>query len=1276
VCHAVVAIAKERCRGYSSSLGATQCNIDRTGKFCAMCAKGYFADDTKGGDCAVCPVGEVVLNRIYIFAGIFAGIALSAFALVAIVQTVFGRDVMSGAMRSLRFAGWIVSSLAMQAQIGRTASKGQHDLMSEYFKFLQVFEINPDSATPTECAGSSSLVSLTAMGLSTGLALAFVLLATPCVTAPMIWIGEKIRQKEGDGDESNDESNDVLASQSSSVFFGDSSTDVSGGVIGRSGDGGNGIRGSNPMRVKKVELVTTSISRHAVAVEGMASNPMQAQRATAAASAAAPAVVVESETHVSLLIAEYRSHFPVVLVPGTEAATLKKKCCCNKKTEKKEEKKKTQKDQKKMSTGHCLAKVLGMFRKCLAGSIFLRHPLVTNIAFNAVFCIEDVDSEEFSLVVAAAPNVLCFGEEHLATFIMAVVTILVSIIGFPLYALVTLSRSAGWCGKLSVKRAAATRADGDESSGEYSMLGSDTGAAGAPPFVEADGAAPAAPAPAPAGNALALEDGEGGVELVSLTPRFTPLSSTDGTTADTDTDTDIISTDIEVDPFKGPGPISRGLCCRGEKCVEMMVATRGAFDELHSMTEFPARAQAWTSFTHSDYKPEFFYFRILFFTSITLLAMANTFLNPDFMRDPTLWTPTSLLIAQIARFVVCAVAVMIPSVLLLGTLPMKTSSRWKLSLRVACAVVSTAMLLFNILSKADSDMRDAMIVTCEADHRESEADLVACMREVADTEGRLDWLAYTVLALSVGLLVMMAVMFVIFVVFRGAQLQKRSEDANELKEAEQELVEALRVHLHHRKQMRQVTAWRVVAVKQIAEREEEQQRLNAAAAAAVLEEAERRRAEAETVSTAASAAEVEAQNAAAAAATADGAAAAAAAEHEHVAAAAAVPALPEGWTAHIDAVGTPYYHNAETGETRWSAPDDSMPDGWRRVDDEASGRAFYHHDETNRTVWERPRFLPRDWVAANDDVTSIGGVIFKNTRTMETMRDEPCELDGGWSEDRSSASPHYTNSITNEESTSRPAPLLPGWTVSVDAAHGNHPYYANISTGEVSWEKPKMLPHGWTQLADEASGKVYYYNTVTGAMSWERPVDLAAAAEDAMVKEKDEEEAPPPPRLVSHKARKKQKRKKRWKWESEVSLGDSLFKSKVSGGGVTIPPYLSRLFAKIYANADRSGSGALSTVEFTLMLQRRAKGTALAGDAHAILTLKTLCAKQAGSTGRGSVITLRAHSSAEGTSFCTAPCRVLRCPSSSYPTLTHCLASSPPLSQIMARLERESSPTA
>ena len=353
-----------------------------------------------------------------------------------------------------------------------------------------------------------------------------------------------------------------------------------------------------------------------------------------------------------------------------------------------------------------------------------------------------------------------------------------------------------------------------------------------------------------------------------------------------------------------------------------------------------------------------------------------------------------------------------------------------------------------------------------------------------------------------------------------------------------------------------------------------------------------------------------------------------------------------------------------------------MPDGWRRVDDEASGRAFYHHDETNRTVWERPRFLPRDWVAANDDVTSIGGVIFKNTRTMETMRDEPCELDGGWSEDRSSASPHYTNSITNEESTSRPAPLLPGWTVSIDAAHGNHPYYANISTGEVSWEKPKMLPHGWTQLADEASGKVYYYNTVTGAMSWERPVDLAAAAEDAMVKEKDEEEAPPPPRLVSHKARKKEKRKKRWKWESEVSLGDALFKSKVSGGGVRIPPYLIGLFAKIYANADRSGSGALSTVEFTLMLQRRAKGTALAGDAHAILTLKTLCAKQAGSTGRGSVITLRAHSSAEGTSFCTAPCRVLLCPSSSYPTLTHCLASSPPLSQIMARLERESLPTA
>ena len=38
------------------------------------------------------------------------------------------------------------------------------------------------------------------------------------------------------------------------------------------------------------------------------------------------------------------------------------------------------------------------------------------------------------------------------------------------------------------------------------------------------------------------------------------------------------------------------------------------------------------------------------------------------------------------------------------------------------------------------------------------------------------------------------------------------------------------------------------------------------------------------------------------------------------AAAPAAAALPAGWTAHSDAVGTPYYHNAATGHTAWEFP--------------------------------------------------------------------------------------------------------------------------------------------------------------------------------------------------------------------------------------------------------------------------------------------------------------------------------------------------------------------
>ena len=189
-----------------------------------------------------------------------------------------------------------------------------------------------------------------------------------------------------------------------------------------------------------------------------------------------------------------------------------------------------------------------------------------------------------------------------------------------------------------------------------------------------------------------------------------------------------------------------------------------------------------------------------------------------------------------------------------------------------------------------------------------------------------------------------------------------------------------------------------------------------------------------------------------------------------------------------------------------------------------------------------------------------------------------------------------------------------------------------------------MLPHGWTQLADEASGKLYFHNAITGETSWERPADLVALERakrvsvvmsprnsqhadlgalrlefSSVILEEEttiEDEPPPPPSVVSSKKKKrKKKRAVRWAWtpRTDIPLGEALFKNTLEEGddAVMIPPYLIDLFGKIFKIADRNCSGILSTVELTLMLQKRAKGTALDGDSHAIFSLKTLLAQQA-----------------------------------------------------------------
>ena len=421
-----------------------------------------------------------------------------------------------------------------------------------------------------------------------------------------------------------------------------------------------------------------------------------------------------------------------------------KKCCAKKKKKKKKEK-------PPITAEHWL----GFVRKCCAGGIFLLHPLVANTAFEAVHCVT-LDTQ---WVLASAPTIPCDGDEQIRAYTIAWVSIVVSIFGFPLFALSMLSRSAGWCGKWSHARARELRA-------AERLI--DDAAQGVAVNVMNDGV------------------GDGG----DVSDDALHDDSSRGGESGKDSDGDVPMEDALPNSLKGPGPVSGGLLCCIPGLVECLHRARASLDAVHDEVKSPGLFYAWTSLLTSDYKPEFFFVRIFFYFSTTAIAFANTFLNPDNMENADAWTADLLVAAQIVRFSVAAVAVTVPCVFLILLLPMKRSSRWKLPLRLACAIVSVTLLLFNVASWRSERLA-----------KNNENDRLD-----------LEWFAYVALIMSLGLIVLMAALFVVFVVFRGAQLQKQLEDADAAKIAERELTEAIAAHLKERRRVRLFVLWRARAV--------------------------------------------------------------------------------------------------------------------------------------------------------------------------------------------------------------------------------------------------------------------------------------------------------------------------------------------------------------------------------------------------------------------------------------------------------------------------------
>ncbi|GKY95657.1 hypothetical protein MPSEU_000526700 [Mayamaea pseudoterrestris] len=241
--------------------------------------------------------------------------------------------------------------------------------------------------------------------------------------------------------------------------------------------------------------------------------------------------------------------------------------------------------------------------------------------------------------------------------------------------------------------------------------------------------------------------------------------------------------------------------------------------------------------------------------------------------------------------------------------------------------------------------------------------------------------------------------------------------------------------------------------------------------------------------------------------------------------------LPDGWEELIDHnTGSVYYFCAERSITSWERPisyadvDESdamvdqpevtgcqacIPFSWEEVAD-GQGCIYYFNAETNETSW----MLPTDSIVTNE-ATRVGiedndedhphasepPVAFQDANDEYNMVNN--ERADEWSEavDPISGKMYFFNAVTGETSWDPPCPDTgsPNGNVAVtiESEQTESPVMSVGTAGDASLIQRHNLPRSWSELRD-GEGRVYYFNEETSETTWEFP-KLADCAADKVL---------------------------------------------------------------------------------------------------------------------------------------------------------------------------------